>query len=432
MQTVTSVTKEETSALSNPNLRLYYSGQIVSMIGTWMQQMALSWLVYRLTNSAFMLGVIGFATMAPSFLLSPVAGLIADYSKSRHRLVILTQCLAMLQAGALAAVVLTGHVQIWHLVVLGVFMGIINAFDMPTRQTFLIDMLRSPAELPNAIAINSSIFTLTRLIGPAVAGFCIATLGEGPCFLINAVSYIAVIIALLFIRPRQAERKKSENTFFEDFKAGFVYAFGFRPIRALIVLMALVSLFGMPYAVLLPAFAKDVFHGNATTLGWLTAASGVGSLMGALYLASRKGVVGLGRWVLISCTIFGAGLVLFGLSHSFYLSLFLLVFVGFGGMVQMAASNTMLQSIVEEDKRGRVMSIFTMAFMGLAPFGAMIAGALATHIGTGYTVMCSGIACLLLAAGFGSRIKQLRQETRKVYLERGIIAAEAELKPTNQ
>ncbi|HEY9790294.1 MAG TPA: MFS transporter [Candidatus Obscuribacterales bacterium] len=419
------------NALSNPNLRLYLSGQVVSMVGTWMQQMALSWLIYRLTNSEFMLGAIGFASQAPAFFLTPVAGIVAD-RVNRHKLVITTQTLAMIQAGLLAAVVLSGHTQIWHLLVLGAFMGVINAFDMPGRQTFLVDMLRSPEELPNAIAVNSSIVTLTRLAGPAIAGFCIAWFGEGICFLINAVSFVAVIIALLFIKPNVVRRPASGKHPLAEMKEGFAYAFGFGPIRALILLLALVSMFGMPYAVLMPAFAKNVFGGNATTLGWLTSAAGVGSLIGAVYLASRKGVLGLGRWILISSLLFGAGLVGFGFSHWLVPSLLLLVLVGFGGMVQMAATNTLLQTIVEEDKRGRVMSLFTMSFIGLAPFGSMVAGMLADKIGTGPTVIGSGIICLLLGAAFGANFQQLRREVRPIYIERGILQAENEMNVLNR
>jgi MFS family permease len=430
MQTAKKPSPKVTDALRNPNLRLYFAGQIISYVGTWMQQMALSWLVFRLTNSATMLGVIGFATQAPSFLLAPFAGILAD-RVNRHKLVLVTQILAMVQASILAVVAMSGHVEIWHLVVLGIFMGMITAFDMPSRQTFLVDMLNSREELPQAIAINSSIMTLTRLIGPTVAGLCIAAFGEGACFTINALSYIAVIVALLMIKVKRPERLVAHKAPLEELKEGFSYAFGFRPIRALIVLLALISLFGMPYAVLMPAFAKEFFHGDATTLGWLTAASGVGSLLGAVYLATRKGVLGLGRWVLIGCILFGIGLIGLGLTHNLIVSLAVLVLIGFGGMVQIAASNTLLQTLVHEEKRGRVMSIFTMAFMGTAPFGSMAAGALASHIGLGPTVIGCGCMCLVLAVGFAMKIKQLRREVLPVYVERGIISAETQLKLLN-
>lgn len=418
------------SALKNRNLQLYFGGQIVSMVGTWMQQMALSWLIYRLTNSAFMLGVIGLVSQAPSFLLTPIAGIVAD-RVNRHRMVIVTQILALIQAAILAALALSGHIQIWQLIVLGAFLGIISAFDIPGRQTFIVDMLNNRDELPNAIAINSSIVTVTRLIGPALAGAFIAWVGEGMCFLVNAISYVAVIVALFFVKAKPAQTEAKKGAPLADLKEGFVYAFSFAPIRALLMLMALISLFGMPYAILMPAFAKDVFHGNATTLGILTTASGVGSLIGALYLASRKGVLGLGRWILISCILFGAALVALGFCHSLVWALPVLAFVGFGGMVQMAACNTLLQTIVDESKRGRVMSIYTMAFMGLAPFGSMVAGALATKIGVGSTVTISGMACLAMAALFGMQIQSFRRDVRPIYIERGIIEAEVDMKVLN-
>lgn len=419
------------SVLKNRNLRLYFGGQLISMIGTWMQQMALSWLVYRLTNSAYMLGVIGFTTMAPSILLTPIAGMVADRT-NRHRLVIITQILAMIQAGLLAAVTLSGHPQIWQLLVLGTFMGVISAFDLPTRQTFLIDMLDDKEQMTNAIATGSSIMTVTRLIGPALAGVCIATIGEGMCFLANAASYVPVIIALCFVRAHQRAVPPSPLSAIGQIKEGFAYAFGFRPLRALILLMALISLFAMPFTVLMPAFAKDVFHGNASTLGILTTASGVGSLIGAIFLASRKGVLGLGKWISISCALFGVGLCAFGMSRSIILASVTLVLVGFGSMVQMASCNTLVQTIVQEDKRGRVMSIFMMAFMGLAPFGAMAAGALANTIGVGTTVTISGVICLILAAIFQLRLKTIREDVRPIYVERGILSAESELKVLSQ
>ncbi len=400
------------------------------MIGTWMQQMALSWLVYRMTNSLSMLGLMAFATQAPAFFITPLAGIVTD-RVAKHRLVIITQVFAMLQAGLLAALTLNGHVQIWQLLALGVFSGVINAFDLPSRQTFLVEMLDDRSLLPNAIATNSSIVTMTRLIGPTVAGIFIAKAGEGMCFLINALSYIAVIGALLLIRTAVPVRAKSGKSVVEELKEGFKYAFGFRPLRSFILLMALVSLIGMPYTTLLPAFAKNVFHGDASTLGFLTAATGFGALVGALFLASRKGVLGLGRWLVIACVSFGLGLVGFGLCHSLHLALFFLLFVGFGSMVQMASCNTLIQTVVEEDKRGRVMSIYTMAFVGLAPFGSLVAGAVAARIGANETVMISGVLSTLLAIGFASRLKLIRQDMRPIYVERGILSAEKELKAIN-
>jgi MFS family permease len=422
--------KSAPRALANPNLRLYFAGQVVSMIGTWMQQMALSWLIYRLTDSTFMLGLVAFASQAPTFLLTPFAGIVAD-RVNRKKLVIITQSLAMLQAAILAALAFSEKPVIWHLIALGAFSGLINAFDLPTRQTFLVDMLESRDELPNAIAVNSSITTLTRLIGPSIAGLFIAWAGEAMCFVVNAVSYVAVIVALVFVKAKQKPLSGDRPGAIVQLKEGFKYAFSFSPIRVLLAMIASVSLFVMPYSVLMPAFARDVFHGSATTLGVLTAASGLGSLTGALYLSTRKGVLGLGRWIVISCAMFGLGLIAFGFSNSLWVALPVLTVVGFGGMILMAGSNTILQTLVDEDKRGRVMSIYTMCFMGLAPFGSMAAGALSTRIGLAPTVIASGIIGVILALGFASRLRKIRQDARPIYIERGILDAEAELKVLN-
>lgn len=434
VETIPAEDHSSASALANPNLRLYFAGQVVSMIGTWMQQMALSWLIYRLTDSTFMLGLVAFASQAPSFLLTPFAGIVAD-RVNRKKMVILTQTLAMIQAGMLAALAFSHQPAIWQLMALGVFSGLISAFDLPTRQTFLVDMLRSREELPNAIAINSSITTLTRLIGPAIAGLFIAWAGEAMCFVVNAVSYIAVIIALCFVtahqKPRALNADGRDPGPMEQLKDGFKYAFSFRPIRALLALMAGISLFVMPYNVLMTAFARDVFHGDATTLGILTAASGVGSLAAALYLATRKGVLGLGRWIVASCAMFGVGLILFGFCKTLWLAVPVLVMVGFGSMILLAASNTILQTLVDEDKRGRVMSIYMMCFMGLAPFGSMGAGAISTHIGLAQTVVLCGIVGGILALVFASRLHLIRRDARPIYIERGILSAEAELKVLN-
>jgi MFS family permease len=416
-------------ALANKNLRLYFAGQAISLIGTWMQQMALAWLVYRLTNSAEMLGLIGFISQAPAFFLMPFAGIVAD-RVNRHRMTVITQTCALIQSTALAALVLCGAAQFWSLAALGAVMGIISAFDIPTRQTFVIDMVTDKSEVQQAIAMQSSMVTVTRLIGPAVAGFVISIFGEGLCFAFNAVSYVAVIIALLMIKSTQKARPADNSPIFTQLKEGFSYAFGLGPLKALILLMAFISLFGTPYATLLPAYAKDHF-GSATSLGFLTTATGLGSLVGAVLLASRKNVLGLGRWILVACIIFGVGLIGFSLSHIFWLSLLLLTFAGFGMIVQMASSNTLIQTIVEEDKRGRVMSIYTMAFMGLAPFGSLIAGYVAGHIGIEKTIFAGGVCCLIAAAVFASRIRQLRQETIPIYIERGILTAENELKIVN-
>ncbi len=414
----------------NRNLQLYFGGQIVSMVGTWMQQMALSWLVYRITGSAFMLGVVVFASQAPSLVLTPIAGIVAD-RVNRHNLVIVTQVLLMVQAAALALMVFSGHDDLWALVGLSTVLGIISAFDMPARQTFLLDMLDSKDELPGAIGINSSIMTTTRMVGPTIAGLFVSWAGEGMCFLVNALSYLAVISALMFVRPRQNLIAVKTAHPFEQLRDGFAYAFGSPGICDLIVLLALIGLFGMPFAVLMPAFARDVFHGDSSTLGLLTAASGIGSLVGTICLTSWIARHDLGRWVIVGCGLFGAGLIAFGLSQSLLPALALLIVIGFGSMILMAGTNTLLQTLVDEDKRGRVMSIFVMAFMGLTPFGGIAAGAIAGIIGPGATVIASGLVTFALALIFASRIVAAGGPVTTVCVDRGIVDAEGELKSMN-
>ncbi len=407
-QKLTDVSKEckVQTVWKNKNLQLYFGGQVISLIGTWMQQMALSWLVYRLTNSPFMLGVIACTSQLPSLLLTPVAGIIADRA-NRHHLILLTQTLAMLQAACLAALVCTGKAQLWQLVALSCVLGIITAFDMPARQSFLVDMLENNDHLASAIGINSSINTLTRLVGPFIAGLFVSWAGEGICFSINAVSYIAVIAALLFVKPRAFAPNLTPKTSLEQLKEGFVYTFGFAPIRDLILFISLVGLFTMPFAILMPAFAKDIFHGDAMTLGILNGAAGAGSVAGALFLMSRKGAKQLSRWVIIGCVMCGIGLCILGSSTLLPLSLLAVALVGFGSMMMLAGSNTMIQTIVDPDKRGRVMSFVVMAFLGLGPFGCMMAGTLANKIGLGITIVITGVTTLVLAIAFRSRVMQI-------------------------
>ena len=358
-----------------------------------MQRIALAWLVYRLTNSAFLLGLVGFSGQIPTFLFASFAGVLVD-RWNRHRMLVVTQVLSMAQAFTLSLLILTGTVRVWHIVVLSLLLGIVNAFDIPARQSFVVEMVEGKEDLGNAIALNSSMVNAARLLGPSMAGILIAAVGEGTCFLINGLSYLAVVVALLAMRTRPRDSKQRNSWIRQELRDGFIYTFGFAPIRAILLLLALVSLMGMPYVVLMPVFAKDVLHGGPHALGFLMGASGVGALVGALYLASKKSVLGLGRLIPVTASVFGAGLVAFSLSHVLVLSLLLMLVVGFGQMVQMASSNTILQTIVEDDKRGRVMSFYTMAFMGMAPFGSLFAGTLASKIGAPNTLMIGGIACL--------------------------------------
>lgn len=402
------------------NYRLFFGGQIISLTGTWMQSVAMSWLVFRLTNSPFLLGVVGFSSQIPAFLLAPVAGVLVD-RWDRRRLLVFTQTLAMLQAFALAYLALTGAIQVWQIIGLSVVLGFVNAFDMPGRQSFVVDMVENREDLGNAIALNSSMFNSARLLGPSIAGVLIALVGEGLCFLLNGVSYLAVIAALLAMRIAPRQREAQAAPIVQGLKEGFRYAFGFAPIRAILLLLALVSLMGMPYTVLMPIFATDILHGGPDTLGFLMGASGVGAVVGAIYLASRRSVLGLGRVIPIAASIFGFGLIIFSLSGLLWLSLLLMLVVGFGMIVQMASSNTLLQTIVEEDKRGRVMSFYVMAFMGAAPFGSLIAGAMASVIGAPNTILLGGVFCVAGAAIFARRLPSFRQLIRPIYVDMGII-----------
>lgn len=407
-------------ALRHRNFRLYFTGQAISITGTWMQQVAMSWLVYRLTGSSVALGLVAFASNLPSFLLAPFAGVLAD-RWSRYRMVVTTQVLSLLQASVLATLVLTGVVEVWHVIALAAFLGTVNGFDVPARQSLLVELVNGPEDLANAIALNSSMFNGARMVGPAIAGVLIGVAGEGLAFALNAASYVAVIGGLLSMDvppPRPAEgRPPVLRTLAE----GFRYAFGFPPIRAILIVLALVSLLGMPYTVLLPVFATEVLGGGPHTLGFLVSAAGLGALSAALYLASRSTVRGLGRVIVVAASLFGAGLVAFALSRTTWLSLGLLLVTGFGVMATTASINTVLQTIVDDDKRGRVMSLYTMAFMGMAPFGGLLAGTLASRIGAPGTVLLGGVATLATALAFAYRLPSLREDVLPIYRRLGII-----------
>ncbi len=407
-------------ALRYRNFRLFFAGQSISLIGTWMQRIALGWLVYRMTNSAFLLGLVGFAGQLPTFLFSPFAGVLAD-RMNRHRLLILTQVMAMIQAVILAWLVLMDLILIWHIMLLSILLGLINAVDAPVRQSFMVEMIETKEDLGNAIALNSTMVNGARLIGPSFAGILITAVGEGICFLINGISYVAVIVALLAMHIIRKNVPSKTLHPWRDLKEGFAYAFGFAPIRAILLLLSLVSLMGMSYAVLMPIFARDILHGGPYTLGFLMAATGVGALIGALSLAYRETALGLGKWIAQAAGLLGFGLILTSFSRIFWLSIALLLVVGFGMMVQMAASNTVLQTIVDDDKRGRVMSFYTMAFMGMAPFGSLIAGSLASKIGAPNTLIIGGMCCLIGSTVFASRLPALRKMVHPIYVKMGII-----------
>jgi MFS family permease len=408
------------NSLRYRNYRLFFAGQSISLVGTWMQMVAISWLVYHLTNSALLLGLVGFFSQIPSFFLTPFTGVFVD-RWNRHRILVITQTLSMIQAFVLAFLTLTRTINILSIILLSLSLGLINAFDMPARQAFIIEMVEKKEDLPNAIALNSSLVNVARFIGPAVAGLLVAAVGEGFCFLINGISYVAVIIALLAMKVSKITKRVSINNIPKEIKEGFKYSFGFAPIRSILLLLGLVSLIGMPYLVLMPIFAKDILHGGANTLGFLMAAAGIGALVGGIYLASRKSVLGLGKILTFATGIFGLGLIIFAFSKNLYFSLSMMLVSGFGMLLQIAASNTLLQTITEDDKRGRVMSFFTMAFMGMSPFGNLIAGAMADKIGAPDTVIISGGICIIGAIIFLTRLPSLRKIIHPLYAKMGII-----------
>jgi MFS family permease len=389
-----------------------------------MQNIALSWLVYRMTNSVFLLGIVGFAAQIPTFFLAPFTGVLAD-RWNRHRMIVMTQSLAMVQAFVLAILTLTGIIGVWHIIALALLLGTINAFDIPIRQAFVVEMVERHDILGNAIALNSFLFNGARLVGPSIAGVLIGLVGEGMCFLINALSFLLVIFALLAMRIKPKKTHTARRHILHELKEGYEYAAGFAPIRSILLLIALVSLIGTPYTTLMPVFAKDIFHGGPYTLGFLMAASGSGALIGAIYLASRKTVMGLGRMITIAASIFGAGLIAFSLSRIFWLSILFLLVIGFGMISQMASSNTVLQTIVEDDKRGRIMSFYAMAFMGTMPFGSLLSGSIASKIGTPNTLLIGGLICVLGSIMFARQLPKLRPLVRSIYVKKGIIPEEA-------
>lgn len=402
------------------NYRLFFIGQSISLIGTWIQRIAMPWLIYRQTDSAFLLGLVGFAGQIPTFIIAPFAGVLMD-RWNRYQVLIATQVLAMLQALVLALFYFTGELSVWLIVVLSILLGIVNAFDMPARQAFLVQMVDNKEDLGNAIALNSSMVNSARLIGPSIAGVLIAATNEGICFLINGLSYLVVIATLLMMTIKKRPAKAQKSRVIQELKAGFDYTFGFAPIRAIILLLALVSLMGMPYTVLMPVFAREVLHGGAHTFGFLMGAAGLGALSGALYMAGRKSVLGLGRIIPFSAGIFGVGLISFAFSRTFLLSLFIIFIAGLGMIMQMTSSNTILQTIIDDDKRGRVMSFYTMAFMGTAPFGSLLAGSLAHAVGAPNTLIIGGTACLLGAALFARKLPVLKTMIHPIYVRLGII-----------
>jgi MFS family permease len=403
-----------TRAFRHRNYQLFFGGQLVSLTGTWMQSVAESWLVFRLTGSSALLGVTSFVTLAPVFLFATVGGTIADRT-NRHRIILVTQTLSMILPLVLAALTLSGRVQVWHVFILATCLGIVNAFDIPARQAFVMDLV-GREDLPNAIALNSSMVNGARVVGPAIAGLLVAAVGEGWCFLLNGISYLAVIAGLLMMRVPARPPQAGRGSAWRDTVEGFRFVARTTPVRALLILLGVVSFAGMPYSVLMPVFAESILRSGPKGLGVLMAASGLGALAGALALVARRGVRGLGRWVAISTAAFGVSLIAFSFSQAFWLSAVLLVPVGTALMVEMASSNTLIQAMVPDRLRGRVMAVYSMMFMGMAPFGALVAGSLAERIGAPATVAAGGTICLVGAGIFSLRLPALRGKGRELIL----------------
>ncbi len=426
-------------ALRSRNYRLFVVGQFTSLSGTWMTLMAMGWLVYRLTGDELMLGLIGFCMHVPTFVLSPVAGALVD-RWNRRTVMVCAQATDMLTILILAAITLSGRVEVWHLFVGCGVLGVAKAFDLPARQALVVEIIEHRDDLSNAIALNSSMFHGARLIGPVLGGAVIWLAGTGPvaawlgegrgeglCFLIDGVSYLAVIASLLALRLTNRVEPATRRHLLHDMKEGFVHAFGFGPMRALMILMATIALLGVPYGTLLPAIAKDVLDGNERTYSLLMAAGGLGAFIGAMYLAGRRSVLGLGRVIAVCTILFGASLVLFSFSTHLWVSAALLVAAGAASMVAMAGTNTIIQTLVADATRGRVMSFFGMTFMGAMPIGALLAGKLATVIGAPTTVTLGGLACAVAGAAFASRLPMLRAAAKPIYVERGILPAMTEV-----
>jgi MFS family permease len=409
-------------SLKHRNFKLFFSGQMISLIGTWMDNIAEAWLVYRLTGSSLLLGTVAFAAQIPIFLLGPIGGLVADRF-NRRSIVIATQTSSMILASTLAFLTLTKRVTVWEVVVLASSMGTVNAFDVPARQSFLVEMV-GREDLMNAIALNSSMFNSARIIGPAIAGILVASIGEGWCFFSNAVSYIAVIAGLLMMKIDRTRIEKHAASPLEHIAEGFRFVNRTAPIKALLLLTGLNSMVSLPYTVLMPIFAAHVLRGNARTLGVLMGATGIGALTGALMLASRTKLQGLGRLVAIACGGFGGCLILFSLSRSYPISVFLLVLVGFCIMVQMASTNTLIQSMVPDRLRGRTMAVYSMMFLGMAPIGALLYGAVADRIGAPWTVAIGGSISILGAAAFAKNLPRIRVEARQLIIAQGVAGGE--------
>jgi MFS family permease len=405
-------------SLRHRNYRLFFFGQLISLVGTWMQSVAQQWLVYRLTHSPALLGWVGFAGQIPIFFLATFGGVLAD-RRNRLHILVGTQSASMLLAAILAILTLTHSIQIWHIFVLATLLGAVNAVDIPTRQTFVADLV-SRDDLPNAIALNSSMVNGARIVGPAVAGLVVASIGEGWCFFANAVSYLAVIAGLLMMNVKYMPVAKTASAF-RHVVEGYRYVASTAPVRVLLVMLGIVSLVAMPYTILMPVFADEILHGGASALGMLMGSSGFGALTGALLLARRQRLRGLGKWVAAATSAFGVSLILFSQSRNFSLSMLFLYPAGFFLMTQMAASNTLIQSMVPDRLRGRVMAVYSMMFMGMAPLGALLAGSLARTLSAPTVVALSGSIGVVVGILFAFRLPSIRPLARQLILDQQVI-----------
>jgi MFS family permease len=398
--------------IENRNYRLYFFGQLVSVLGSWLQSVAQAWLVYRLTGSSFQLGLVVFIGQVPLLFLSPIGGLIAD-RYPRRWVVVATQAISMLLAFALAVLTLWGHVKLGEILAVAALQGIINAIDVPTRQALVSEIVDTD-NLLNAVALNSSIFSNASSVAPLIAGFLVATIGEGWCFAINGATYLAVIAGLLMMRLEEHKRDRGPQSALSRVREGFHFVHDTAPIRRILVALAVVSLLGAPFTVLMPIFAGKILHAGPRGLGLLMSANGVGSLIGSLLLASRRGLTGLGRWIVFGSAGLGAALVLFSLSRSFALSLLILAAVGFCMFYQITVSNTLIQAMSPNALRGRVIAILSMLILGLAPIGALLAGFLAEHFGAPLTVAVGGLACVAGAVLCSVNLPTLTVQARQL------------------
>ncbi|MDP3463771.1 MAG: MFS transporter [Bacteroidales bacterium] len=400
-------------ALESRNFRLFFYSGMASLIGTWIQNLALGWLVYRLTDSAFYLGLVGFAGQIPALFLSPIAGVYAD-RVNRRKMLIITQTIPMLLAFLLAGLVYTDQIHIGLLMVIVVINGVAISFDTPFRHAFLLEMIGDRKLLTNAVALNSTLVNTARFIGPTIGGFLIAFAGEAFCFLVNGISFTGVIIALMSMRVAKTKLVKPGGTILMQLREGVLYTYRFKPVRYMILLVITTSVFGLPFQAFLPVFARDVLAGNSQMLGLLTGAIGAGALTGAFYLATRRSLFGLPQLIRFTAFLFALGLMAFSLSEYPWLSLSLLYFTGFGMIVQFAATNTLLQTVVEEDKRGRVLSFYSMSFMGFTPLGSLLLGVLAEKITVPYTILLSALMCLGAAFLFSRKTSFIRKELKLI------------------